>query len=262
MLGILIPLKSKKVSKDWGITCKNLEATVKSVIAQDNRNFRAVVVGHEKPEVMAKLQSSDNCEFVYFDEFEPPKPGKNEAENQLKYEFDRCSKILKGIMYLTNTYDDIGFWFSLDADDLISSKFVEEILNYKSYKAIVLDKGYFYFKSTGLFNKENEFSAYCGSSSVLSSDLVLPVPDKISKLSFREIPFGNISHVNMKSWLTTIGVEYKVPKQRLVVYVRDNGENISNDAYCNTPYKKLKKNIKMLLRTRLLSKADLKKFGL
>ncbi|MTI79111.1 MAG: hypothetical protein FH754_17660 [Marinobacter sp.] len=261
-IGIVIPLKSKKVAKNWDTTVGNLKATVDSVLSQSANNYSAVVVGHECPEFFKDdLYQSSKCEFLQYSDFEPPVAGGDEAENQLKYEFDRCTKILRGIMYLRNQHPLITHWFALDADDLIRNNFVKTLEKYEESDAIILDKGYFFFKSTGIINKENEFSAYCGSSSVVS-DEVFSLPEGVDEKSFRSTPFGNISHVHMKQRLTDDGWSISVPNERLIMYVRDNGENISNDAYCNTPYKKLKKNVKSILRYSPISRDIKASFGL
>jgi hypothetical protein len=261
-IGIVIPLKSKKVAKNWDTTIRNLQSTVDSVLAQTTDNFCAVVVGHECPDFFkdADYQNS-KCEFIHYTDFEPPVPGEDEAENQLKYEFDRCTKILRGIMHLRNQHPLITHWFALDADDLIRNDFVDVIEKYDEFDVMILDNGYVYFKNTGIINRENEFSAYCGSSSVVS-DKVFNLPDRVDQLSFRATPFGNISHMNMKQRLESDGWAISVPTERIIMYVRDNGENISNDGYCNTPYKKFKKIVKSIVHYSHISRDVRKSFGL
>lgn len=261
-IGIVIPLKSKKVAKNWDTTTRNLQATVDSVLAQSSENFNAVVVGHDCPEFLKdNSYQNSKCEFLKYSDFEPPVAGEVEAENQLKYEFDRCTKILRGIMHLRDQNPSITHWFALDADDLIRNNFVQALEKYKEFDAIILEYGYFYFKSTGIINKENEFSAYCGSSSIVS-DRVFTLPATVDDKSFRSTPFGNISHVHMRQRLEADGWSIGVPDERLIMYVRDNGENISNDAYCNTPYKTFKKIVKSVLRYKPVSKEVRASFGL
>lgn len=261
-LGIVIPLKSKQVAKNWTTTCKNLESTVRSVLSQLSDQYVCVVVGHEKPTFMAGLQEHSHCRFLAYKEFAPPITNNMEMENQLKYEFDRCNKILKGIMVLSKEEPDITHWYALDADDFISRDFVNIIYKHKDNDAIILDNGYFYFKNTGVINVENEFSAYCGSSAVLASHLIPELPDIINEKSFRLIPFGNLSHVHMKQNLIKKGLSVAIPDERIVMYVRENGENISNAAYCNTWLKKSKKAIKMFLRARKIDKSVKESFGI
>lgn len=261
-IGIVIPLKAKKVSKNWNVTCSNLKNTVNSVAQQTSNLFECVVIGHDLPDFMSRgeiLNGSIN--FSKFDTFPPPNIGVDEADNQLKYEFDRCNKILAGILYLKKSYPDITHWFSLDADDLISDKFIEAMQKYNIADGIILDYGYILFKSTGVINLENEFSAYCGSSAIIS-DKLIKVPNLIEENTYRTIPFGNYSHVNMRRRLQQSGYNVVVAHDRVVMYVRDNGENISNAAYANTLHKKLKKIFKMILKFQYVNKAIRKSFGL
>jgi hypothetical protein len=261
-LGIVIPLKAKVVAKNWIVTSGNLKSTVDSVLAQNCETFRAVVVGHDRPMFFSEHPyQNEKCEFMYYDDFEPPKTGKNESENQLKYEFDRCTKILRGMMYLNRKFPSITHWFSLDADDLIRNDFVEVLKKYNNFEAIILDRGYFYFKNVNIINKENEFSAYCGSSAIITAKL-FELPTHVDQKSYRCTPFGDISHVHMKTELSKKGYSIGVPEERIIMYVRDNGENISNDAYCNTTIKKLKKIVKMILRYKHIGKDVRVSFGI
>lgn len=259
-IGIVIPLKAKAVSKNWEVTSRNLMATIRSVIGQTSSDYECAIVGHDCPDFM-KGNSFRNCNFLTYQRFPPPVLGEVEWENQLKYEFDRCNKILEGIIFLRKSATDITHWFALDADDLIRKNFVSSLQEYRSADAIILEYGFFYFKNAGILNKENNFSAYCGSSAVVADSLVR-IPDEIDGDSFRCIPFGSISHVNMGKTLKSQGYNVKTCTDRIVMYVRDNGENISNAAYCDTPYKKIKKYIKMLLRIRFFSKKMRESFGL
>lgn len=262
-LGIVIPLKSRLVSNNWSTTCDNLSSTVRSVLSQKNDNYEAVVVGHDRPDFFDELdpERKQKCQFVTFDEYTPPFKGEDEIENQLKYEFDRCIKILKGVIFLAKEFPDITHWFALDADDLVRNDFVDVIAKYQNYDAVILERGFSYFKSTGVINIENEFSAYCGSSSIMSNRLMLPIPKVIDEKGFRSIPFGGISHVHMKQKLIDRGFSVAIPEDRVIMYVRDNGENISNDAYCNTWLKKTKKSVKMLIKAKRVDKRVKEAFG-
>ncbi|GBO82757.1 hypothetical protein A6779_09085 [Marinobacter adhaerens] len=257
-LGIVIPLKARSVSKNWTTTCQNLDATLTSIVNQTDRNFRCVVVGHDKPPFFDK--ASEQIEFYQFTTMPPPEVGNNESENQLKYEADRCTKILEGIVHLNNLYP-ITHWYALDADDLIHKDFVKSCSDLSERDGIIFDRGYFFFKNTGIINKSDSFSAYCGSSAVISSS-TFDIPKSIEGQSFRATPFGDVSHVNMKKHMEKQGLSIATPEERLVMYVRDNGENISNAAYCNTWDRKLKKTIKMLIKTQGSPRKIKKDFGI
>lgn len=261
-IGIIIPLKSKLVSKDWNITCQNAEATVSSVLRQKDKSFEAVLVGHEKPDFVNKLTTEKKFNFLQLSDFAPPNVEEcNLNERQIKYEMDRCTKILKGIKSLKEKHPDISYWFALDADDLIHQNFVGILKKYSSADAIILDRGYFYYKNTGITNLENEFSAYCGSSAILSNEL-FQLPEVITENSFRLIPFGQFSHVHMKDRLSEKGCIIAVPEERIVIYVRNNGENISNSLSIKTPYRLLKWYVKMFVRAKKLDRSVKLNFGL
>ena len=268
-IGIVIPLKAKIVSKDWDIVCNNLKQTVTSILTQSSTKFSAVVVGHDKPDFLEAVRDgidlNGTCYFLPFDDFPPPVLDQHDTEgNQLKYESDRCNKILKGIMYLSkNSSPAISHWFALDADDLLRNTFVEILQLYEGADAIILDNGYFLFNSTGIVNEENSFSAYCGSSAILADGL-MSLPSKVTSIdSYRKaMPYGSISHVRMRDKLTERGLQVIIPKERLIMYVRDNGENISREAYGTRLFQKFKKYIKMLLKLKFNSVKIKKEFGL
>lgn len=262
MIGIVIPLKAKSISQNWEVTCKNLGMTLNSIDSQTCDLFTAMVVGHDQPEYFDHPDPSrKKSKFIYFDEASPPQKGPDESQNQLNYEKDRCSKILKGVKTLKKKHSEITHWFALDADDVIHKDFVKVLQKYDPADNVVLDNGYFYYKSTGIINMEDEFSAYCGSSSVLSDDL-FKISSEVNSVNFRSIPFGAVSHVHMRKYLIGKGFKVFVPKDRLIMYVRENGENISNAAYCNTVYGKFKRFAKMILRYKFLSKELKSNFGI
>lgn len=258
-LGIVIPLKSKQVSKNWQVTCDNLQSTVRSIECQTDQDFESVVVGHECPDFLNG--SGLKTRFVVFDEFPPPVHRDDESENQMNFEADRCSKILKGIIYLSSERTEISHWFALDADDLIRKDFVEVLKSYGEFDSAILNNGYFYFKNTGIVNRESEFSAYCGSSAIIP-DKFFSLSNEIKRESFRKMPFGQVSHVHMEKYLLEKGGRLIVPDESLVMYVRDNGENISNAAYCNTWDRKFKKIVKAVLRYQFSSNEIKRQFSI
>lgn len=245
ILGIVIPLKAKRVSKNWDLTCSNLKATLSSISAQTNRSFHCTVVGHDEPDFLENRRFRDCVSFTHVNNLPPPTIGTVELENQLLYEADRCVKILTGMTELKIRRPGINYWYALDADDLIRDDFVETLQAHDGADAIIMDQGYSFYANTRIHNHENDLSRYCGSTAVLS-DRLCQIDPSISTLNYRSLPFGNISHVHMRDELAKQGYTVEVPEQRLVMYVRDHGENISNLAYYNTKWLKLKKSIKMI----------------
>nr|WP_297348007.1 hypothetical protein [uncultured Glaciecola sp.] len=226
-IGIVIPLKSKSVSQDWDTTCKNLFDTLNTVIAQSNDSYEVVVVGHEKPIFSSEVINCSRFSFIHFDEFPPPKKIKVAEEMQLKYESDRCSKILKGILHLSETSSQLTHFFALDADDLLHSDFIKTIQCYANFDCIMLDNGYLYYKNKNMICIEHKFSSFCGSSALLSKKL-FKLPKTIAKNSYKEIPYGEIPHTMMRQRMVYMGINTTAVEEHVIMYVRDNGENISS----------------------------------
>jgi hypothetical protein len=229
-LGIVIPLKSKKVSKNWQVTCDNLLLTINSITNQTLQEFSLVIVGHERP-IFLDYKKNNNVYFQSLIEIEPPRKTSDKENNHLLYEEDRCTKILKGINYLRSIDHKITHWFPVDADDLIDKNFIEYLCNFSVphiFDAIIIKKGYIYYKRDDIFTFENNISCYCGSSAILADRLV---DDGllVEKGSYKNFIFGNTSHVHMFHSLEQRGLNIHIPKRRLIAYCKDNGENISSE---------------------------------
>jgi hypothetical protein len=51
MIGFVVPIKSKYVSRDWILDNHLLDRTMRSICAQTDQNFRLFIVCNEMPEV-------------------------------------------------------------------------------------------------------------------------------------------------------------------------------------------------------------------
>lgn len=174
------------------------------------------------------------------------------------------SKVLKGFIHLKKHHSYITHWFALDADDLLHKDFVQTMESKPDFDAYLIENGYFYFERSRVFNKTNEFYIYCGSSSVIA-DKFFPLPDKVDSENYRCMPFGATSHVHMKDFFVSEKIKFTIPEKPLLVYVRENGDNIS-DGYVDSLVKKLKLKLKlkvgMYLRRKFLSKQERANFSL
>jgi glycosyltransferase involved in cell wall biosynthesis len=263
-LAIVIPLKSKTVSNDWSLVESNLKRTIQSINNQTSRSFRLIIVGHEEPSFLDDYKHREDITFIKLSEFPPPQitGSITQSERQKLFDNDKSLKVLKGFVYLNSLVSDITHWFVLDADDLLHSSFVhnlQKLTNAEADDAIILERGYFYYEKYGVFNKSEVFSQFCGSSCILGKKL-LNIPSSVLKENLSFILFNQVSHTAMPGYLLKNGIKYKVPKQKLVIYVRDNGENISAGKI-ELIYK-IKRFIKMKLRATYLSKKEKGAFGL
>lgn len=250
-LGIVIPLKSKKVAKNWNLTVTNLLKTINSIKAQSDRDFSVIVVGHELPSDLVTDPSISNIiNSDVLKEIPPPQETDDKQKNQILYEMDRCSKILKGICILKETNPRINYWFPLDADDLLHRDFIKTLkkLNPQDQiDAFILNKGYIYYESSATFVPENNFSLYCGSSAIIA-DRKLVTPQEITNTSYQDFLFGQVPHTMMLEFLQKNSFKISVPDDRIIVYCKDHGENISDETRPKSILYAIKRKLKIVTR--------------
>ncbi|WP_200238465.1 hypothetical protein [Lamprobacter modestohalophilus] len=258
-LGVVIPVKSKRVAKNWDIVCSCLKSTLSSLLSQTNDAYCVAVVGHECPyflknDAIIKQTFGQKGSTVLFvdamDVSPPATKGIPGATRQLLYEKDRCRKIAKGIAMLDANDVNLTYYFALDADDLVSREFVNDLaMHLSSDSAAIIQVGYFFYNQHNRIRITNEFSTYCGSSAVLPKSLFsLPANPVLAKSS--DTPFGKISHVHMMQYLEKNQVNIYIPSKPYLMYVLGTGENISSH-YCSA----LLVRVKRWAAKRLLTKA-------
>lgn len=222
LLGIVIPLKSKVVSKNWLDVTEALQKTLGSIQNQTIEQVMTVVVCHEVPDI--PIRHCQGFQFISVDQFPPPNvKGLERKPRQLLYEKDRTQKINIGVKALLER--GCTHIFSLDADDLIHRDFTQTIKNNASAQAILLKRGFLNFQQYNVVNYTESFDVFCGSCCVMNASTVYLQRDN-ELYTF----FEWYSHPNYEKSLKMIGMEYVVPEEYIVMYMREHGENISADA--------------------------------
>jgi len=224
-LGIVIPLKSKVVAKDWLRTCELLERTLRSIENQTCSDYCAVVVGHEPPD----RWPSDSIAFHSLDLPLPAlAPGGSYHKRQ---DFDRIldknQKIARGVQLLSS--EPVTHWYYLDADDLLSNRFVEHICQLELNAGAILDGGYTIYEKEQRAIRVSNLSSICGSTSVLPASC-FTVPSEISRDGIQAIPWCRFSHSRMLDFFEQqTDITCEVIAQPLVGYVLGHGDNASDE---------------------------------
>ena len=247
-IGIVIPLRAKSTTPCWDALCLRLQGTINSLERQTSRNFQCLIVGHDRPEFLEEnhYKKLTDTGFQEYAESSPPEPGKDLPETYQRYESDRCKKILKGMMALAHD-PKITHWFALDGDDLMHPSFISELGKYPETRAFLIQRGYSYFHNENILIKENEFSAYCGSCSILARSLVT-LPTTFNPDSYRTTLFGSVPHNKMLGYLQSNRIEVLIPQKRLMLYYRNHGGNLSEMRSHESLIKKCKFFLKATLK--------------
>lgn len=241
-LGIVIPLKSKVISKSWEVTVNSLLATLTSVYAQNKTDFVVAVAGHEIPE---GLQTSFPDLKVVQVDFLPPDRSAPDF-NHGKLIQDKNLKIAFAMRALANT--GVTHWYALDSDDLLSRDFVSTVLRLVRGKSgAVIEGGYLLYHDVYRAIPCEEMSQLCGSTSVLSDDLV-DIPTTPSLESISGIPWSRFPHMQIRHFFDSEAtVPYAVIQEPILGYVLASGDNIS-DRWRDNFWKRMKAKAKPYLK--------------
>lgn len=244
-VGIVIPLKSRKVSRDWDATCRTLKATLLSVLNQSSNDYRIVVVGHDIPGFLHDLKRGGSPIFHSFLELETPEVhDRHDLKDKMKLlDRDKNMKVAKGIALLRSYYSDINFWYPLDSDDLVHRDLVKLILDSTITHGRVINNGYFWYKDINRIISAGNLSAYCGSTLILA-DRHIPEYSEIDDNTLNTIPFCNTPHMHYLKFLTeTLGEAEPILKESLLTYTLASGDNIS-DGYRDSWLQQIKQKLK------------------
>jgi hypothetical protein len=248
-IGIVIPLKSVVVSRDWANTCRMLERTLASVAGQTSPHWAAVVVGHERPEGIGLIDSG-RIPFESVDLALPPLAigGDYTRYRDFNRILDKRQKLLRGMQFLAGS--GITHWFVLDADDLLHYSFVETLVSRDGFgdEGVILESGWIYHPDSRRRISCDELAQICGSTTVLPARLV-KVPEYPS-LDASGNPWWHHSHSGMEDFLRQQrGVRVFKPDRRLVCYVMGHGDNCS-DEFRSGLVNKCRQWLKLKLRSR------------
>ena len=159
----IIPLVSKDQVQDWPMICERLNATLHSFQVQSNPNWKAIVVGQDKP---AALASDPRIAFLPFTD---PVQGN-----------DKWVKLSAGCAELAKSSWPSGYAMSFDADDFAHEGLVDAALKAQKSGYLITD-GYLFDVSTQSLAKtgkqsllrpyQKPFWKLCGSCAMFRYDL-------------------------------------------------------------------------------------------
>jgi hypothetical protein len=125
-----ISLAARRSVADWGRAELLLRSTLRSVLGQSDPDFRVLVCGHDRP-ALSELDDR-RVEFLVADQ---PPPADPKA-------FRRDKMHKRRLIALRLRQFGGGYFFPLDADDLVSNRLVAEIRSGDNRRGYSLTKGY------------------------------------------------------------------------------------------------------------------------
>lgn len=263
MIGFVIPVKPKNVSKDWNYENLLLERTVKSICSQTDQHFRLIIVYTDRPDIIVNhpniIFTHYPLKAVHANEFE-------DLDYVLKhYSREYAEKMMdkgKKIHYGCKKGIEAGcsYLMGVDSDDLISDR-VAEFVNRNSNTNKAgwrIKKGYIYKENSPLLIKKKDIQNINGSTHIIRKDLIT-IPDFSSNLfwNYNLFEAHGYTYQRIKDFHNELLEDYPYFGTIYIVH-KNNYSSISS----LTSAISLKNIIKKGLRGRFLSNKIRKEFGL
>jgi hypothetical protein len=254
-IGIVIPLKSQRVSRDWKSTSSCLEATLRSLTKQTSAHWIAVVVGHEKPNIDWN-SLSDKISWLHSKHDLPPirEGGSFTKHTDFNRILDKNRKTAIGMRNLAP--QGVTDWFVLDADDLVHRDFVKTLASLPSQAGWVIPNGYLWYQDLKRYMPTKNLLNLCGSTAIIHTSL-FDVPKSGRDEDLKMIPWCRMSHSSMEAFLLPhlAGSEPTFPLPA-TAYTLSHGDNCSDEFRTS-----IKARLKLWVKKRILTSAVTRQFA-
>lgn len=220
--GIVIPLKSKRISRDWAVTSAALEGTVNSIINQTNDNFVVAIAGHDCPEFLENL-NDPRFIFVKVD-YEAPNRNEPNFTNQELIN-DKVLKIMTAIIALKD--ESLSWIYQLDSDDLMRNDFISNVYKFPKSSAIIVEGGYLLYQSSKRVMETEEMDHLCGSVVIVDpSTFTFPLSADLKYI--HDVPWTKYRHMNIYKFFEDKNLTVYRTKEKLLTYLLATGDNFSD----------------------------------
>ena len=213
VVSFAIPLIGRDRAGDWALVEANLEATLASLLRQSDPRWRAIICSQDCP----KLPEDRRIAFLPFQE--PP-----DVQNPIdKY---RKIRVLKD--HVASDGGD-GYFFMLDADDILHPKLVEHMMETANPAGYILERGWMVDAATEetailapptIFRRRSKpFHQHCGSCSAIRFD-------RRDGDTFLEPLAAKGKHGEQADRLTAFGLALAPIPFPAALYMMNHGENL------------------------------------
>lgn len=196
----IIPVRHQENSNNWARLKLNLKQTIKSIAAQTNDNWQAIIVANHEAD-LPELPDRFKVSYVDF----PPNKfySKDGIDMNLFHEavrLDKGKRVLHGMLQSEET----DYFMVVDDDDLISNNLVEFAAKNNNQNGWRVDNGYVWEDNGKLLLIHNDFSNYCGTSLIIKKQLY-QLPARFNDASEDYIKTMLGSHVKISNILAAQG---------------------------------------------------------
>ena len=176
VLTFIIPVRHQDNAKDWNKLKSNLTQTLRSMSAQDDKRWKAIIVannGADLPELPPQVE----VKRVDFSPNQTHDKGSTERREDWwdAFRIDKGRRVLAGLYHAGK---DAGHIMITDDDDLVSRRLTSFVAQHPSSPGWFIKKGYVWSDGGKYLYEYEDFSRLCGTSHIVRQDL-FNLPDKI-----------------------------------------------------------------------------------
>lgn len=187
MMGFVVPIKPKNISKDWLYENKLLERTVISICSQTDQDFKLIIVYNDLPQIVFEHPNILMVHYPYktisvseiedFDDYVSKYYSREYAEKMM----DKGKKITYGC----KTAKELGckYIMAVDSDDLVSNR-ITHFVNRHSHTLSAgwrITKGFIYEEGSSILIKKYDIQNINGSTHIIREDII-SIPDFSSNI--------------------------------------------------------------------------------
>lgn len=236
MVIFAIPLRAKCMAKNWNNCCMRTRRTVDSICQNNNKNFKIILCGDDRPEFLNKNYYDDRVEFIEC-KLEKPKTWLEIARNKYWKLLRICVRVREYLLESQNPETGI-YVMPADDDDLIHRDLVGFIEQYPNENGFYIKNGFVnYGDEKKCLVRYNDIYKFCGSCNCLRLflddcpetmpfDSSLAMSKDVASILNKRYPIRWDHHVLADKY-KQIGRPFKEIKWRAVIYNRNTGENAS-----------------------------------
>lgn len=132
-VAFIVPLKERGTSADWDLTCKSVNATLRSLSSQTDDDFRIILVCNDLPvfhreyAALECLETDIRIEGAFSTE---------------KGRLNKQRKVLRALLHLKDEPPEMVM--SVDADDLIHRDLIRHVKRTPNSDGFIVNRGYRY----------------------------------------------------------------------------------------------------------------------
>jgi hypothetical protein len=199
-LTFIIPLRHPENSPDWPALKRRLAQTIRSIAAQDDVRWRAIIVANAGSD-LPELPNNFRLVQVRF----PPNPMFEQGDNDRAAFLDSC-RLDKGRRVLTGVLqaDKSGYSMVVDDDDFVSCRLTSFAAGRPEANGWYVQNGYIWGDGGKLLYEYADFWKFCGTSHIVRTALYeLPASVEDTDPNYLRRIFG--SHVYVRGYLEARG---------------------------------------------------------